>query len=137
MLTAVNNITWWLALCMQTVAHDAFDNAPSSPCSTVRDDACRSASLLTQTATKALFTSYHAHFPLVLCLAQMSFTALVCGLISGKTLDVAVFLRTVPLGLVNFTNILSGLFATGMQPTQTLPQAHQSDLPALACVSTA
>ena len=73
----------------------------------------RSASIVTQSATKALFTSYRANFPLTLCLSQMMFTASMCAFISGKRFDLEVFRSTVPLGFVNCANIVSGLFGTG------------------------
>jgi hypothetical protein len=65
---------------------------------------------------QALFTVYGANFPLTFCLFQMLFTGPVCAIVSGKPFDRLALLATIPLGLVNCANIVSGLMGTGGAP---------------------
>lgn len=74
---------------------------------------CRIASILTQSATKVVLTVYDFNFPITLCLAQMMFAAPICAHISGSTFDFKLFKALLPLGLVNGSNIVAGLFGTG------------------------
>lgn len=81
--------------------------------STAVSGACRVASICVQSATKCVLTVFDFNFPLTLCLAQQLFAAPICAHVSGAKLDWHTVTSLLPLGLINATNIVAGLFGTG------------------------
>ena len=82
--------------------------------------------MLTQAATKALFTTFEVNLPLALCFTQMAFAAVVCTALSRDGIDLGKLASLIPLGLINCANIVCGLLGTGVTSAIKLVAAFQT-----------
>jgi len=71
------------------------------------------ASILVQTATKAIFTTFGFKQHLIVALLQMAFTSIVLFVSSRASLDFGILVEVFPLSMVSAFNIACGLMGTG------------------------